>query len=124
MIKYATDQMLTLLSLIARCLHSQLEDNLDELGNLALSSFSFLSLLALNRMSLNRVDTRQRAYQRIDTSNPTGTWIDESGYNKYSTGYVSCTGIHGHGMSLVVATNHSLGSLVGCYVEIGKRSRI
>ena len=37
-------------------------------------------------MALNRVDARQRAFQAIDTSNPAGTWIDESGYNRCSSG--------------------------------------
>ena len=36
-------------------------------------------------MALNRTDTRQRAYNRIDTSNPKGNWIDEPSFNK-STG--------------------------------------
>jgi hypothetical protein len=31
-------------------------------------------------------DTRQRAYNRIDTSNPQGSWIDEKYYNRAGTG--------------------------------------
>ena len=31
-------------------------------------------------------DTRQRAYNRIDTSNPQGSWIDEKYYNRGGTG--------------------------------------
>eukprot|EP01065_Artemidia_motanka_P030420 TRINITY_DN36437_c0_g1_i1.p1 TRINITY_DN36437_c0_g1~~TRINITY_DN36437_c0_g1_i1.p1 ORF type:complete len:262 (+),score=89.51 TRINITY_DN36437_c0_g1_i1:64-786(+) len=33
-------------------------------------------------MALNRTDTRQRAYNRIDTSQPQGNWIEEASYNR------------------------------------------
>ena len=33
-------------------------------------------------MAFNCSDTRQRAYNRIDTSSPGGNWIDEKQYNK------------------------------------------
>lgn len=33
-------------------------------------------------MAFNRTDTRQRAYNRIDSSQPQGNWIDEASYNK------------------------------------------
>jgi hypothetical protein len=38
-------------------------------------------------MAFNCADTRQRAYNRIDTSNPGGNWIDEKGYNKARVGH-------------------------------------
>jgi hypothetical protein len=34
-------------------------------------------------MAFNCADTRQRAYNRIDTSAPGGSWIDEKQYNKH-----------------------------------------
>lgn len=36
-------------------------------------------------MAFNCADTRQRAYNRIDTSNPHGNWVDERSYNKTGT---------------------------------------
>lgn len=36
-------------------------------------------------MAFNSSDTRQRAYNRIDTSNPHGSWIDEKFYNRAGT---------------------------------------
>jgi hypothetical protein len=33
-------------------------------------------------MAFNCADTRQRAYNRIDTSNPQGNWVDERSYNR------------------------------------------
>eukprot|EP01062_Namystynia_karyoxenos_P029836 TRINITY_DN22349_c0_g1_i1.p1 TRINITY_DN22349_c0_g1~~TRINITY_DN22349_c0_g1_i1.p1 ORF type:complete len:241 (+),score=62.01 TRINITY_DN22349_c0_g1_i1:76-798(+) len=39
-------------------------------------------------MALNRTDTRQRAYNRIDSSQPQGNWIDEAAYNKHGPGKV------------------------------------
>lgn len=36
-------------------------------------------------MAFNSADTRQRAYNRIDTSNPHGSWIDEKFYNRGGT---------------------------------------
>jgi len=41
-------------------------------------------------MAFNSADTRQRAYNRIDTSSPHGNWIDEKAYNKRGT-----AGAHG-----------------------------
>lgn len=37
-------------------------------------------------MAFNTSDTRQRAYNPIDTSNPGGTWIDEKAFNKTRPG--------------------------------------
>lgn len=37
-------------------------------------------------MAFNTSDTRQRAHQPIDTSNPHGTWIEEKSYNKARPG--------------------------------------
>jgi hypothetical protein len=37
-------------------------------------------------MAFNTADTRQRAHQPIDTSNPHGTWIEEKSYNKTRPG--------------------------------------
>jgi hypothetical protein len=37
-------------------------------------------------MAFNTADTRQRAYNRIDTCNPGGNWIDEKQYNKSRPG--------------------------------------
>jgi hypothetical protein len=44
--------------------------------------FAFHSTL----MAFNTSDTRQRAHQPIDTSNPHGTWIEEKSYNKTRPG--------------------------------------
>ena len=37
-------------------------------------------------MAFNTSDTRQRAFNRIDTSNPGGSWIDEKQFNKTRPG--------------------------------------
>lgn len=37
-------------------------------------------------MAFNTADTRQRAYNSIDTSNPAGTWVEEKAYNKTRPG--------------------------------------
>lgn len=37
-------------------------------------------------MAFNTADTRQRAYNRIDTCNPGGNWIDEKQFNKKRPG--------------------------------------
>eukprot|EP01059_Diplonema_ambulator_P011276 TRINITY_DN2122_c2_g5_i2.p1 TRINITY_DN2122_c2_g5~~TRINITY_DN2122_c2_g5_i2.p1 ORF type:complete len:242 (+),score=38.19 TRINITY_DN2122_c2_g5_i2:37-726(+) len=37
-------------------------------------------------MALNKTDTRQRAYNRIDSSSPQGNWVDEKSYNKSRSG--------------------------------------
>ena len=37
-------------------------------------------------MAFNTADTRQRAYNRIDTCNPAGNWIEEKQYNKNRPG--------------------------------------
>ena len=37
-------------------------------------------------MAFNTADTRQRAYNRIDTCNPGGNWIDEKQFNKARPG--------------------------------------
>jgi len=34
-------------------------------------------------MSLNKVDTLQRAYNKMDTCSPVGNWIEERSYNKF-----------------------------------------
>eukprot|EP00756_Hemistasia_phaeocysticola_P039103 Hpha_TRINITY_DN16797_c5_g3::TRINITY_DN16797_c5_g3_i2::g.79028::m.79028 len=39
-------------------------------------------------MALNRTDTRQRAYNRIDTSQQQGNWIEEASYNKHGGGKI------------------------------------
>ena len=36
-------------------------------------------------MALNKVDTLQRAYNKMDTCSPVGNWIEEPSYNKFAS---------------------------------------